>query len=67
MCHLSNHILIHKRRENSSEICSMSFSQKTSYDKRILIHTGEKPHICEECSEKDNLNKHMLIHIAKKP
>ena len=48
----------------------MRFARGGILKKHMLIHTGEKQHVCPECDKRftqvGHLNDHMLIHIGYK-
>ena len=51
-------------------ICSKSFGTKTHLARHKLIHTGEKPFVCEQCgkafAQKSHLKRHQKIHFQNK-
>ena len=50
----------------SCEHCGKVFKYKYDYDRHIVVHTGEKNHICNTCGKAfawwSTLQKHMKIH-----
>lgn len=50
--------------------CEKTFSQKGNFNRHMLTHAGDKPHVCEQClkafSSIVNLNKHVLTHSKGK-
>ncbi|KAL9698283.1 hypothetical protein quinque_001724 [Culex quinquefasciatus] len=52
------------------QICLKSFKRKEQLTLHIVIHTGEKKHVCIECGKgfyrKDHLRKHTRSHIARR-
>ncbi|KAJ9576749.1 hypothetical protein L9F63_025357, partial [Diploptera punctata] len=50
--------------------CNKSFSQKTSLNRHLLVHSNEKHFKCSVCnksfSRKYNLNEHLLVHNNEK-
>lgn len=47
-----------------------SFKRKEQLTLHIVIHSGEKKHVCQECGKgfyrKDHLRKHLRSHIARR-
>ena len=39
-----------KEESNSCYQCNKSFSTKNNLQHRMLVHSGEKPHICQICN-----------------
>lgn len=52
------------------QICMKSFKRKEQLTLHIVIHSGEKKHVCQECGKgfyrKDHLRKHLRSHIARR-
>ena len=50
-------------------ICFKFIAWKKDLARHVLIHTGEKPFVCQVCNrafnDKSNLNKHQIIHIKQ--
>ncbi|KFM75810.1 Zinc finger protein 726, partial [Stegodyphus mimosarum] len=70
MYHLNNHMLVQTEEKPCLKYVKCHLVKRVAKI-NIVLFTGEKPHIYEECnklfSEEDNLNKHMHIHTGKKP
>ncbi|KAG4070520.1 hypothetical protein HA402_012310 [Bradysia odoriphaga] len=51
-------------------ICLKSFKRKEQLTLHVVIHSGEKKHVCQECGKgfyrKDHLRKHTRSHIARR-
>ncbi|KAL7015646.1 hypothetical protein ACKWTF_016568 [Chironomus riparius] len=49
--------------------CPKSFNHKTDLKRHSILHTAEKPHVCQQCGKgfvrKDHLQKHMGSHMRK--
>ena len=50
-------------RNFKCEECSEAFKNKSSLDRHMMTHTGEKPFACPQCdyrsAEKGNMTKHV--------
>ncbi|XP_055325771.1 gastrula zinc finger protein XlCGF57.1-like [Sitodiplosis mosellana] len=57
------------RERHKCDFCEYSASRKSSLDRHLLKHTGEKPHGCDFClkrfTTKHNLRVHMKVHVEE--
>jgi uncharacterized Zn-finger protein len=57
--------------QHKCETCGSIFSQRQTYHRHKLIHTGEKPFICPTCHvafrDRSTRDKHLRIHTGLKP
>lgn len=67
--HLSDHLKRHYNiRPFECHICKAAFSRRNTLKTHIMIHTGEKPHLCpfpgcgKRFSEKGNMKTHAKTH-----
>ena len=56
---------------NQCEVCHKSFFDKSTMNKHMKIHTGQKPYSCNLCgkafSQNSTLKSHMRVHSGEKP
>lgn len=52
-------------------LCPYSTNHKSHINSHSLVHSGERPHVCEVCHRgfalPKNLRRHMLLHTGEKP
>jgi KRAB domain-containing zinc finger protein len=52
------------------DVCDKSFTRRSTLNKQMTIHTGEKIQKCKICdksvSQRGHLNQHMEIHTGKR-
>ena len=47
-------------------VCSKSMKNKTNMQRHILVHTGEKPHFCNDCSYSSSRSDKLKEHVKSK-
>jgi uncharacterized Zn-finger protein len=60
-----------KRTQHECDVCEKTFSSLDTLQKRMRIHTKEKPYECDVCEKRftqsGNLKRHMVIHTNERP
>ena len=69
--HLTDHYRRHTGERPFACGCGESFMRSSTLKKHLLVHSGEKKHVCQYCekrfSDSGNLKTHIRIHTGERP
>ena len=54
-----------KLKRFNCPLCHLTFSKKSSLNRHVKIHTGEKPHTCPTCQEGFTRADKLKVHIQR--
>ena len=54
-----------KRTNFHCGLCDKVFRQKGNFQRHMLIHSGLKPFVCEQCFKPFRLKQHLMAHVFR--